>query len=269
MMGSAEGDSDYCEALKERIEVAKLQQKLQARLGGAGVKAAKVGEVTDPALKDSVRRLDEELMDVEGLYLLAHSFSLWDVCLAIFFFSNERHRDDVIAALWRNALRSEIAHHRAVSKGEAWEAALQEKLSEMVGLYGEVGFMFPLDLIVHECEYLEWKYGSRGGGVAEMLVRSGVDGMKLCGVYERLVGEAGGMEEGLELQMYESVAWLLELVTAKRGGGGAGWGGNVGLYGLCTRCQEALTSLPATRQTEALARRFATLQQNISRMNAR
>ena len=276
--GSAEGDSEYCEALKERIEVAKLQQKLQTRLGGVGGKAGAAADVTDPALKDSVRRLDEELMDVEGLYLLAHSFSLWDVCLAIFFFSNERHRDDVIAALWRNALRSEVAHHRGgMAKGGGsagedggWESAMQEKLVEMVGLYGEVGFMFPLDLIVHECEYLEWKYGRQGGGVAEMLVRSGVDGVRLCGVYERLVGEAGGMEEGLELQMYESVAWLLEVVTAKRGGGGGtGWGGNVGLYGLCARCQEALTSLPATRQTDALARRFATLQQSISRMNGR
>ena len=264
--GSVEGDAEYCDALKERVEVAKLQQKLQAKL--LSIRPSPPDPALEAQVKDSVRRLDVELMDVEGLYLLAHSFSLWDVCLAIFYFSNERQRDDVIAALWRNTLRSEIAHHRAVAPGQPWEPALQEKLTEMVALYGDVAFMFPLDLVVSECEQNEWRYGTQKGGVAEMMLRSGVEAGRLAGAYERLVEEAAGMEEGMELQVYESVAWLLETMTAQRGGEkGRGWGGNVGLYGLSTRCQEALASLRPTRQTEALTRRLAAVQQKLSRMN--
>ena len=151
-------------------------------------------------------------------------------------------------------------------QGVGWEAALAEKLTEMVGLYGDVGFMFPVDLIVNECEFNEWRYGQQRGGVAEMLLRSGVEAGRLAGAYERLVEEAAGMEEGMELQVYDSVAWLLETMTAQKGGGkGRGWGGNVGLYGLSTRCQEALTSLQPTKQTEALTRRLAAVQQKISR----
>ncbi len=261
--GTMEGDSEYCEAIKDRIEVAKLQQKLQAKLISLPPSTP-----PDTSIPDSIRRLDEELMDVEGLYLMAHTFSLWDVCLAIFYFSNERQREDVIAALWRNVLRSEIAHQRAVAPGVGWEGALGEKMAEMVGLYGGVGFMFPLDLIVNECEFNEWRFGTQRGGVAEMLCKAGVEAGMLARAYERLVEEVGGMEEGMELQVYESVAWLLEMIVGQGGGkGGRGWGGNVELYGLSTRCQEALTSLQPTKQTEALTRRLASVQQKISRMN--
>ena len=109
--GGAEADGDYCEALKDRIEVAKLQQKVLARLTAAGGAAASGGE-DGRAVRQSVQRLEEELLDVEALYLLSQSFALWDVCLAVFYFSNERGREDVICALWRNVLRGEIVRGR-------------------------------------------------------------------------------------------------------------------------------------------------------------
>ena len=234
--------------LKERLEVAKLQSKLLARLHPS----TGATEVTDD-VRDSVRRLDSELLDVEALYLLAQSYGLWDVCLAIFYFSNERGREDVICALWRNVLRGEIVRGRQSSL--VWQSCVAEKLSEMAAVYGDVPFMFPLDFIVRECEYNELKYG-RGAagdsGVAAMLTRCGVERRRLLAVYERLVGEGSGMEEGVELQVVSNVVWLLEGEMEDGSMSRERRRTDVSAAGLLTRCMEAVRGL-LDRSTEAPA----------------
>ena len=259
--GSHEADVEYCEALKERLEVAKLQSKLLARLTG---NTPATGELTDE-MRDSVRRLDSELLDVEALYLLAQSYGLWDVCLAIFYFSNERGREDVICALWRNVLRGEIVRGR--ESGVAWQSCVEEKVREMAALYGEVPFMFPLDFVVRECEYNELKYGKGAageGGVAAMMARCGVDRRRLMAVYERLVGEGSGMEEGVELQVVSNVVWLLErdqeegLMSRERRRA------DVTAFGLVTRCMEAVRGLGDSPAAQVVLERLERLHQRVN-----
>ena len=258
--GSHEADVEYCEALKERLEVAKLQTRLLARLSSATPPV----ELTDET-RDSVRRLDSELLDVEALYLLAQGYALWDVCLAVFHFSNERGREDVICALWRNVLRGEIVRGREA--GRAWQPACEEKLRELAAAYADAPFMFPLDFLVRECEYNELKYGGGGvgdAGVAAMLARCGVERRRLLGVYERLVGEGSGMEEGVELQVVSNVAWLLEREAEDGLAGRERRRGDVTASGLLVRCMEAVRGLSESAQSQAVLERLEQLQQRLN-----
>jgi len=261
--GSHEADVEYCEALKERLEVAKLQSKLLARL--AHTTAAATTEPTDDT-RDSVRRLDSELLDVEALYLLAQSYGLWDVCLAIFYFSNERGREDVISALWRNVLRGEIVRGR--ESGVVWQVCVEDKVREMAALYGDVPFMFPLDFIVRECEYNELKYGKGAAGdagVAAMMTRCGVDRRRLLAVYERLVGEGSGMEEGVELQVVSNVVWLLERDLEDGAMSRERRRADVSALGLLTRCMEAVRGLlESSMEAPVVLERLERLHQRVN-----
>jgi nuclear pore complex protein Nup155 len=226
-------DENLIFQLRERIEIGKIQQKIYSKLRGTlddiniqlqssselqnsgnsnlSIDDQQVSALYDKvkALEDSLEGLDEELLDIESLYFLSQRFALWFECLLVVNFSNERNREDVVEALYKNIFRSEIS--AAKQRRLDWTVEVGNKLAELAALYNNNDFMFPLQFIIQELEYNNNKYRSQpdANWVSAALIQAKLNLNKVLLAYERII-ERKIDDPQLEFFIYTSITNILQ-----------------------------------------------------------
>lgn len=183
----------YSDAALRRIEQAARVAAAANNAGGSAASDADLAAFHSKraAVSSALSNLDHELLDLQSLYHLASSLSLWESCLRIFAFSGERARSDVIAALWKNILRAPMAQCKRLRID--WADAVASKVIDLASSpatnYKEQEFLFPLPFLLKELETYNVLHRSQPDAhfVADTMLAAGVAPARLLQAYETLL----------------------------------------------------------------------------------
>jgi len=165
-------------------------------------------------LREYMNELNSRLYDIEELYNTAQTLQLWDLCLSLFHHSGETNREDIIATLYRNLFRSIIATCKRQGNAE-WTDAVALTVQELAAKYCQVDFMWPLDLIVQELEYNNYKFNAEPNEhwVVDTLLSANISTSSLIDAYTHVIRTIHPTDTLQQrLLIFKSVLYLLKIV---------------------------------------------------------